>query len=187
MATDGVHKLNLILMHGQQKHNIHLELPGDDEAGNAITVEHLAKEAERVTTVPIKSQRLIFKGKSLTAMDSRLSQLGLKDASKVMLIGKKANAEDDANIQKLKTIESDVSKNAKKLDDISYELVSAERGYVQDNLKKDVLTKLSKRLAAVIEQFMKFLEKVDGIQFSENNSSQGRRLRRDLVDRIQCR
>lgn len=42
-------------------HTIRLELPYD-EAGDVLTVAHLAREAENVTGVEVSNQRLIFRG-----------------------------------------------------------------------------------------------------------------------------
>ena len=47
---------------GPDKYDVSLELPSE-EAGDVLTTQHLAYQVEKLTHVPQKKQRLIFKGK----------------------------------------------------------------------------------------------------------------------------
>ncbi|KAI0225053.1 hypothetical protein LSAT2_024028 [Lamellibrachia satsuma] len=87
MAADGVNKLNIILVHGQRKLNVTLVLP-HEEVGDCLTVGHLAREVEKVTSVFVRHQRLFFNGKTMSNPLDVLSHLGVKQGSKIMLIGR---------------------------------------------------------------------------------------------------
>ncbi|XP_023931622.1 BAG family molecular chaperone regulator 1-like [Lingula anatina] len=127
MAADGVNELRLKLVHGQSHHNLLLALP-TEEAGDVLTVRHLAKEVFIATGVPIPGQRLIFKGKSLKDPSEHLSKLGMKQDSKIMLIGKKPSPFEDAILNQLSTVEKAQEKTEKKQSEITLELDGIHRG-----------------------------------------------------------
>ncbi|KAK2176260.1 hypothetical protein NP493_669g01058 [Ridgeia piscesae] len=87
MAADGVDRLKVVLVHGQRKLNISLLLP-HSEVGDCLTVGHLAREVEKVTQVFIRHQKLFFNGKLMCNPSDVLSQLGIKQGSKIMLVGR---------------------------------------------------------------------------------------------------
>ena len=59
-------------------------------AGHGTTVHELSLLIERVVRVPVDRQRLIFKGKTIKFDGATsLSQAGLKDKCKIILLGQK--------------------------------------------------------------------------------------------------
>ncbi|XP_040289039.1 BAG family molecular chaperone regulator 1 isoform X3 [Bufo bufo] len=74
------------ITHGSEKHKLQVEA---EEDHNEPTLQDMALSVEKVTGVPLASQKLIYKGKSLKEMQQKLSVLGIKNGCKVMLIGKK--------------------------------------------------------------------------------------------------
>ncbi|KAL5020305.1 hypothetical protein ScPMuIL_003197 [Solemya velum] len=183
MAADGVNTLKLQIVHGQEKRELCLTLPSE-EAGELLTVHHLKADIDRLYDIPPDCQKLIFKGKSLSNSADSLVKQGLKNGSKVMLIGKKPPPVDDARLKKLKSVDSSLDSLETKLSEITYELDGIHRGYLQKDLKASALDKLRNQLGALSEQFMKMLEALDALHFEEDNKG-ARIKRKNLVDRIQ--
>lgn len=61
--------------------------------------------------------------------------------------------------------------------------ISDMQGFLDDSLKRPALQKSRKRIAHSIEQYMKLLEALDGLNLDPSNSG-GRAKRKSLVDRI---
>ncbi|XP_022805343.1 BAG family molecular chaperone regulator 1-like [Stylophora pistillata] len=80
--------LKFTLVHGSKKYPVELPI---DSSNDGPTVEDLANLAARLTDVPRGSQRLIFKGQSLTELSQSLKSLRVKNGSRIMLIGKKVS------------------------------------------------------------------------------------------------
>ncbi|CAI9619948.1 unnamed protein product, partial [Staurois parvus] len=79
-------KVNAVCVTGSEKHK--LQVVPQEEHDDPI-LQDLASIVEKVTGVPLASQRLIYKGKSLKEMEQTLSALGVQNGCKIMLIGKK--------------------------------------------------------------------------------------------------
>ncbi|TSK82174.1 BAG family molecular chaperone regulator 1 [Bagarius yarrelli] len=141
--------VTVTVAHGSSKHNI--TLTGQD--GNEPVLKDLSEALAQVTGVPEACQKIIFKGKSLREMDERLSNLGIKQGCKLMMIGKRNSPEEEAELKKLKDIEKSVEQTAKKL----------EKGFLAKDLQAEALNKLDHRVKLAAEQFMKILEEIDGI------------------------
>ncbi|XP_033758581.1 BAG family molecular chaperone regulator 1-like [Pecten maximus] len=178
-----ISRLKLEVIYGSQKHKIELSLP-PSEAGDTLTVDHLQKKVQQLTEVPPENQKLIFKGKSLTGSENSLSEFGLKDGVKVMLIGKKPVPTNDPEMTGLRKVETSLKEEEKRLSDITYRLDGIHRGYLDEEKKRYTLIKLDKDLASVIESFTRLLEKLDCFLFDEFNK-EGRAKRKTIVDRIQ--
>ncbi|XP_069586576.1 BAG family molecular chaperone regulator 1 isoform X3 [Ranitomeya imitator] len=84
MASDN--GLAVTITHGSEKHK--LQIVAEEEHQDPV-LQDLAMTVEKVTGVPIASQKLIYKGKSLKEMEKTLSSLGIRNGCKIMLIGKK--------------------------------------------------------------------------------------------------
>ncbi|OWF42161.1 BAG family molecular chaperone regulator 1-like [Mizuhopecten yessoensis] len=178
-----ISSLKLEVIYGSQKHKFELCLP-TKETGNALTVHHLQEKVQQLTEVPAENQKLIFKGKSLTGPGTSLSEFGLKDGVKVMLIGKKPVAKDDPEMMRLKTVATNLGKEEKVVSDIIYRLDGIHRGFLDDQKKRDTLLQLDRQLKVVTENFTRMLETLDSLQFDEFNK-EGRAKRKTYVDRIQ--
>ncbi|KAJ8372982.1 hypothetical protein AAFF_G00272190 [Aldrovandia affinis] len=101
--------VTVTVAYGTAKHSI--TLTGKDGAEPAL--KDLSETLAEMTGVPIPSQKIIFKGKSLREMDSALSSFGIKQGCKLMLIGKRNSPEEEAELKKLKDIEKSVELTAK--------------------------------------------------------------------------
>ncbi|CAH2283860.1 BAG family molecular chaperone regulator 1 isoform X1 [Pelobates cultripes] len=173
--------LAVTLTHGSEKHK--LQLVGQEE-NDEPTVQDMALSVEQVTGVPIASQKLIFKGKSLKEMEQTLSSLGIKNGCKVMLIGKKNCPEEDSELKKLRDLEKSVEQMATKLDDVNKELSGIQKGFLNKTLQVEALGKLDKRIKSTVEQFMKILEQIDAMTMPDNFSD-CRMKRKGLVKKVQ--
>ncbi|KAM3928982.1 BAG family molecular chaperone regulator 1 isoform 5-T5 [Leptodactylus fuscus] len=71
---------------GSEKHKLQVVA---EEQHNDPTLQDVALSVEKITGVPLASQKLIYKGKSLKQMEQTLTKLGIKNGCKIMLIGKK--------------------------------------------------------------------------------------------------
>ncbi|XP_053322211.1 BAG family molecular chaperone regulator 1 [Spea bombifrons] len=177
-CSDG---LAVTVTHGSEKHK--LQVIGQDE-NNEPTLQDLALAVEQVSGVPLTSQKLIFKGKSLKEMDQALSSLGVKNGCKIMLIGKKNSPEEDLELKKLKDLEKSVEQMAIKLDDVNKELSGIQKGFLNKTLQVEALNKLDKRIKSTVEQFMKILEQIDAMAMPDNFSD-CRQKRKGLVKKVQ--
>ncbi|XP_044150461.1 BAG family molecular chaperone regulator 1 isoform X2 [Bufo gargarizans] len=144
----------------------------------------MALSVEKVTGVPLASQKLIYKGKSLKEMQQKLSVLGIKNGCKVMLIGKKNCPEEESELKKLKDLEKSVEQIANKVEDVNKELLAIQKGFLTKSLQVEALGKLDKRIKTTVEQFMKVLEQIDSMTMPENFSD-CKMKRKGLVQKVQ--
>ncbi|XP_077125655.1 BAG family molecular chaperone regulator 1 isoform X1 [Ranitomeya variabilis] len=166
---------------GSEKHK--LQIVAEEEHQEPV-LQDLAMTVEKVTGVPIASQKLIYKGKSLKEMEKTLSSLGIRNGCKIMLIGKKNYPEEESELKKLKDLEKSVEQIATKLEDVSKELSGIQKGFLSKSLQVEALGKLDKRIKTTVEQFMKVLEQMDSMTMPENFSD-SRMKRKGLVKKVQ--
>ncbi|OWK07173.1 BAG1 [Cervus elaphus hippelaphus] len=174
MAAAG---LSVTVTHSNEKHDLQVT---PQEGNSEPIVQDLAQVVEEATGVPLPFQKLIFKGKSLKEMEMPLSALGIQNGCRVMLIGKKNNPEEEAELKKLKDLEKSVEKIADQLEELNKDLAG-----IQQDLQAEALCKLDRRVKATIEQFMKILEEIDTLILPENFKD-SRMKRKGLVKRIQA-
>ncbi|XP_068749636.1 BAG family molecular chaperone regulator 1-like [Montipora capricornis] len=174
--------LKFTLIHGAKKYPVELPMEGSD--GEGPTVEDLANLAALLTEVPRGSQRLIFKGQSLTDLPQPLKLLGVKKGSRIMLIGKKFDPLNEENMKAILAAERKVDDIEKRLTENLEELQGIEKGFLQPELVTQALDKLSRRLQGVSEDFMKTLESLDALLI-DPNLQQARGKKKSLVQRIQ--
>lgn len=159
--------ITVTVAYGSTKHNI--TLTGQDDA-QSPTVKDLSDALTKTTGVPQNSQKIIFKGKSLKDMEESLSNYGVKDGCKLMMIGKRNSPEEEAELKKLKDIEKTVEQTAKKLEKVDGELNGLKNGFLAKDLQAEALGKLDHRVKVAAEQFMKILEQIDAMSLPENFS-----------------
>lgn len=180
MAAAKAKNMKLQVKHGSKVHEVRLQA----EQGNVLTVHDLVKKINEVTEIPPANQKILYKGKTLNKdLDVFLTDTGLTDNAKVMLLGKRPDPVDDKEMGKLHNIEQSLKKEEEKLSEITYELDGIHRGFLEDSLKRPALQKSRKRIAHSTEQYMKLLEALDGLNLDPSNSG-GRAKRKSLVDRI---
>ncbi|XP_068090682.1 BAG family molecular chaperone regulator 1 [Hyperolius riggenbachi] len=173
--------LVITLTHGSEKHKIQVLA---QEEHDDPTLQDLAEAVEKVTSVPLTSQKLIYKGKSLKEMEQSLVDLGIKNGCKIMLIGKKNCPEEETEMKKLKDLEKSVEQIATKLEDVNKELSGLQKGFLSKNLQVEALGKLDKRIKTMMEQLMKILEQIDSMEMPDNFSD-CRMKRKTLVKKVQ--
>ncbi|MEE6465403.1 hypothetical protein FKM82_006546 [Ascaphus truei] len=166
---------------GSEKHKLQVVAQEENEEP---TLQDMASAVEHVTGVPLTSQRLIYKGKSLKEMERTLSALGVKNGCKVMLIGKRNCPEEESELKKLKDLEKSVEQIANKLEDVTKELSGIQKGFLNKSLQDEALVKLDKRIKSTVEQFMKVLEQIDSLAIPDNFSD-CKQKRKDLVKKVQ--
>ncbi|XP_076438262.1 BAG family molecular chaperone regulator 1-like [Babylonia areolata] len=205
MAGSREGALKLHLVHGVKNHFITLTASEADE-GTELAVRHLTAAAQNVTGIPQERQKLIFKGKSLTQggdLNKSLSSLGLRQGSKVMVLGSKEDAESKSNPITRSPLPTQPPQQTKhtgqtdrtQLDSVERRLskeettVSAflQQGQqLQDQGSADIvqLEQVRKGLLASTERLMRLLESLDTLRFDPSDTD-GRAKRKALVNRIQ--
>lgn len=178
MASAG---LNVTVTHSNEKYDL---LVTPKEGCSEPVLHDLAQVVEKATGVPLCLQKFIFKGKSLKELEQPLSALGIQDGCRVMLIGKKNNPE-EIELKKLKDLEKSVDKIAGQLEGLNEDLSGLQKGFLIKDLQAEALCKLSRRVKATIEQFMKILEEIDTLILPENFKD-SRLKRKSLVLKIQA-
>ncbi|KAK1173684.1 BAG family molecular chaperone regulator 1 [Acipenser oxyrinchus oxyrinchus] len=178
MAENAV---TLTVAHGTTKHNI--EVRGKES--NEPLLNDLAEAIAQVTGVPLPSQKLIFKGKSLREMEQPLSSFGVKQGCKVMMIGKRNSPEEEAELKILKDLEKSVDQTSKKLEKVDGELTGLKNGFLAKHLQAEALSKLDQRVKVAAEQFMKILEQMDAMSLPENFSD-CRMKKKGLIKTVQA-
>ncbi|XP_063609523.1 BAG family molecular chaperone regulator 1-like isoform X1 [Penaeus indicus] len=175
-AKMGDAEYNILLCHGSSKYEV--------VVWGAMTLADLASKIEAVTHISQASQKIIFKGKNLVDPGVTLASYGIGPGAKVMVLGKKFDPEDDASYQAVAQIDNSCSAVEKKLNDLLPEVDSIANGYMEPHLCGEALGKLKKQLLGVNEEFMRLLERLDGISFEENQAP-ARQKRKSVVQRIQ--
>ncbi|XP_030844916.1 BAG family molecular chaperone regulator 1-like isoform X1 [Strongylocentrotus purpuratus] len=168
--------LEIIVSHGPDKHCV--SLPG------AATVGDLSLKLEELTAVPVGGQKIINRGKTLMNHDLNVTEAGIRNGSKLMLIGKKFNPEEDENYKQIVEARKKIDSLAKKQSGISEELSGVEKGYLHKELESNSLSSLGKRLAACHEEYVRLLEKLDALDLGVCNQSI-RMKRRSVIKEIQ--
>lgn len=174
--------LAVTVTYGNEKHSLQV---ASQEENSQPTVRDMALLIEQVTGVPISFQKLIYKGKSLKEMDQPLSTFGVKNGCKVMLIGKRKSPDEEAELKKLKDLETSVEQVSKKIEEINKELSGIQKGFLAKNLQTEALCQLDKRIKGIAEQFMKILEQIDAITLPENFSD-CKQKKKGLIKKVQA-
>ena len=153
--------------YGSTKHRITLT----GQSGNEPILKDLSEAVAQVTGVPVPSQTIIFKGKTLKGtMEKSLSGMGIEQGCKLMVIGKRNSPEEEAELKRLKDIERSVEQTARKLEIAKGELTGLKNGFLAKGLRAEALAKLGRRVKVAAEQFMKILEQIDSMNVPEHFS-----------------
>ncbi|XP_046851967.1 uncharacterized protein LOC124445302 [Xenia sp. Carnegie-2017] len=174
---DSMDNMDLVIVHGAQKHALTLKMLN---ASDEPTVQSLAECVQKQLGVPIKSQKLIHKGKSLDCSATLISY-GIKSGSKIMLIGSKYTHEDDPNYKHLSKIDDTVSELHRQLGLLLQEFDGIKKGYLEEKLAEQSVKKLIKKVTGIIEENMKKIEYVDTLKVDQLLKMK----RKNLVIKIQ--
>jgi len=169
--------ISITIIHGQAKNRITLH-----DYSNQ-TVASLSAMVEELTGVPATSQKLIHKGKSLHPRDQLLSEHGVANNSKIMVLGKKLDLENDAFYQKITELGTRAEKAENLLDEIGKEIDGIEQDFLAPELAVLSLGKLEKRIKKTNELCLQTLETLDSLSLKEE-SKQVQAARKSLVERL---
>ena len=90
-----------------------------------------------------------------------IGQTGLKNGSKVMMLGKKLNPAEDGLIQGLKPLRAEFETKQAKLADLRSQVENYENGFLHETKSLD------KNIMVIAEHSMRILEKLDGYSIGE--------------------
>eukprot|EP00112_Aurelia_sp_Birch-Aquarium-sp1_P022327 Seg626.6 transcript_id=Seg626.6/GoldUCD/mRNA.D3Y31 product="BAG family molecular chaperone regulator 1" protein_id=Seg626.6/GoldUCD/D3Y31 len=165
------------LVHGSAKYRIGLP-------SLQSTLRELSELTFEVTKVPSSRQRLIYKGKSLTKIDSSLAENGLKNGAKIMLIGRKNDPVEDQLISNIEKVEKEVTKTENKFRDLITDFESLLQGFLETEMTKESLNKLEKQLKQYDGELMKEIERLDCMEI-DMTYQEPKAKRKLLIKKIQ--
>ncbi|KAK4036756.1 hypothetical protein OUZ56_028795 [Daphnia magna] len=149
------------------------------------SVGDLCAEIERETEIPVHCQRIIYNGRALNNhaedMNKHLGTLGLKSPAKVLVLGKKADEEDE-NYKLMKKWEVSCDSLARQLNGFEKDILELERGFAPKPLI-DNLPKTVKKINCLGEELMTILIALDELSFKENQK-EARAKRKCIIDKI---
>ncbi|XP_064396390.1 BAG family molecular chaperone regulator 1-like [Halichondria panicea] len=142
--------------HGSDRHAVEVQSADSVVADLKTTLLTL-------TQIPIDSQKLIFKGKTLQDDYKTVSELGIKQGSRLMVLGRKSAVADDPSSKEVEKFSCAVDGIARKMEGIREEVTGIEKGFLQTELIADACRGLHKRCLACGELLMQNLEKLDSM------------------------
>jgi len=148
------------------KHNI---ATYDLEFAEDATIQNLGEKILELTGVPISGQKLICSGRQLTKdMAVTLAEAGLKTGSKVMILGKKYDPEQEESYKEILELEKRCKNVERKMLEVSDEIEGISKGHLDKNLHTEALKNLQKKVRNSNEELLKLLESLDGINLTED-------------------
>ncbi|XP_075264204.1 BAG family molecular chaperone regulator 1-like [Convolutriloba macropyga] len=179
MTGGGEHK-NIIIKYGPEEHRV--SLPQNPDPFQPHLVRDLAFLIEKVCRIPVDSQRIIFKGKSLLDLDATLFSYGIRNNSKVMVImgnkPSKSTAESGA-MDSLRTVHVKSEALAEDLDNIEQKIRNVQQGLVSENPET-----IKRLLLGNADSYMRLLESMDALDLP-SGSNEPKTKRKELVHKIQ--
>jgi len=164
--------------HGSKK--FELQLPSNS------TVSDLCEAIEKETQLPVHCQRVVYNGRALNKQKvdlvKGLQTLGLKSPAKILVLGKRADEEDE-NHQMMKKWEDLCESVSKQLSSFHDEIQDMEKGFAPHQLLKENLPKIEKKINCLAEELMRVLISLDGLTFTETQK-ESRAKRKSLIGRI---
>ncbi|CAL1527935.1 unnamed protein product [Lymnaea stagnalis] len=194
-SSRGDEVLDIVLVFGQKKIPVHLDVSNIGGGAEYLTVGHLSDVVYKETNIEPLCQRLIYRGKTLFKADDkavadclneRLSSFGVRNGDKIMLLGRKTSekkiesppkSESSEAHLRLQDLQADVERLCSQCD------LSVRE--CQGPLDLDALRASKKGLILVHENAMKVLEQIDSL--SSHNNEDFRKLRKSLVNTIQAK
>ncbi|KAK3876577.1 hypothetical protein Pcinc_018641 [Petrolisthes cinctipes] len=171
----------IILCHGPTKQE--LIVSGD------MTVQDLVVKVEEMTQVPRGHQKILHKGRNLVNSSSNLSQLGVGQGAKVMILGKinpqrtgveEEEEEEDKECEAVRKIDMSCTGLESTLNEVITNVNCIERNF-DTHSRGEALGRYRKNLLGINEEFMRLLEQLDGLELQENAKVR----RKCVVRRIQ--
>lgn len=149
------------------------------------TLSELMERAVEITGVPSARQKLILNGRALTSLDhgKSLTECGVTNFSKVMVLGKRYDPEGDDLYKQIEEVEKKSIEIDAKLAEVAKELKDIENGHLASEHHEKAFKGLMKRCRSGTEEFMRLLEKLDAMRFEEHQS-EAKSKRKTVVDRV---
>jgi len=148
------------------------------------TMADLANELYVLTGVPVSGQKLICGGKQLPKESTvTIKQSGLTQGSKIMVLGKKYDPEQDAMYKQIVEVEKKCIEVEKRLAGIEEEVGGITRGHLDRTLHAQALKTLEKRTKGSNDELMGMMETLDGISLTEEQQD-CRSKRKSVIGRI---
>ena len=170
--------MDLTILVGAKKHVISV---GEENSVNA-----LMETVEEKTQIKQLNQKLIFKGVTLTKEpDKLLTDFGIKNGSKIMVIGKKYDSEEEAALNIFRNIEIDIAKLSKVTDDNQKQAQSILNGFLQKQYREEAFEKIRKELQKISLTLMKYLEVIDSMTLSPDFTN-AKSKRKSVVVKLQA-
>jgi len=166
-----------VIVHESKKYKF--ELPGLH-----CSLSDLSEVAYELTQVPSSRQRLIYKGKSLADTQKSLSECGIRNGAKIMLIGKKSDPVEEKLIQSIGRIEKEVDVTLERVLKAEKDFSSLQQGYLTKDQSGETVHNLEKSLKFDDEKLMKCLENLDCMDI-DMTCQEAKAKRRNLIKRIQ--
>lgn len=158
-------RLHLQLVQGKNKFNVEME--------SMSTLRSLLQTVEELSGIPQSGQKLICQGQTLTAHppdETHLHQLKLVNGSKIMVLGRKSDPEQDESYKKIVDIEKKTLEVMEKFVAISDQVQDIENGHLAKEHHGQALKDLERKCKSCSEAWMKILESLDGIQLDEGQT-----------------
>jgi len=125
----------------------------------------------------VRGQKLICQGQTLTNLSGSddptqisLAQLKIMHGSKIMVLGRKVDPEQDAAYQKILDIEKRTLDIREKFNELCKQVHDIENGHLAKDHVQVALRDLEKRSKSCSESWMKALESLDGIHLDESQT-----------------
>lgn len=165
------------MTHGSAKHKINIE--------PSASVQDLMEIVDERTQIPAFNQKLIYKGLSLTKdVGTLLHELGVKNNSKIMVIGQKHDPAEEAILKKMQSVQKSAKDIQEHVTDLRLNLDSVKKGFLEKPLVEKSAEQLKKRLLSCTEKGMKCIEVLDEIELHERHKD-ARTKRKKIIDEIQ--
>ena len=129
--------------------------------------------------------KLIFKGVVLTKQpDKLLSEFGVQNKSKIMVVGRQYSAEEETAINDFNGIEKAVIKLSKETDSLDKQAQSIKNGFLQEKYCNEACEKIKHELKLISCKLMKNLETIDSMPLS-SEFIDAKSKRKFVVDKVQ--
>ena len=169
--------MELTILVGAKKHVLTL--------GESCIVRELMETVAEKSQIKEINQKLIFKGVTLTKEpDKLLSEFGIKSGSKIMVIGKRYDSEEEAALITFQDMEKSVTKITRHMEDLKKQSDSVLNGFLQKQYKTEALEKINKEIQQFLFTLTKHLETIDSMTLSVDFKD-AKIKRKSVVDKIQ--
>ncbi|XP_065888577.1 BAG family molecular chaperone regulator 1-like [Dysidea avara] len=172
------------LRHGSERH--HITLPSEVLLGREPTLIDLLELVVNSTGITRDCVKMIFKGKTLPHDHTPLKVAGVTDGSRIMLLGKKHNPDDDPVVMAIRQVEVTVDTTNQQVLSLKEEVEGVTKGFLPAHLVSSAVKSHSKQCSLLTERLTQLMEQLDGIQLSESsNVPVARERRKSCIQRIQ--